>query len=534
MNTMPALTKNQDIAAYYDALPYQSFCFPQSAPEHMEAIALLFGLKPPPSIKAKVLELGCASGGNLLPFAQRNPDAHVTGVDISSVHIAQANATLQKMQLQNVRFEQRDLSEIDASFGTFDYIICHGVYSWVPEDVQNAIMRIANECLAKDGIAYISYNTYPGWKTREIIRDAMQFRGGNRQPEDRLRFARGMIDFMHKVAKPQSALKVAIDEIKPLIDHSAPYYLLHDYLEPYNKPVYFTGFVNAAQSQSLTYLGDTSISSMFASNFGADIAEPLLKECANSQVMLEQYLDFITNRPFRQSLLVAQQQASEIKYRLDAERFKSFHYAGFFEVESNKRQPEDPDNKQYFNSLIGSIHITGVSGNTLAKLFNNAWPSTLSFEDLLKALVEQTKLNPQQCHAALMAFVEEGIIKGYLRFRKLRLESASTIAKKPKINPALRNLLLNTQVPAPISVWNNWHEAVPLSPFDVMIARRLDGKKLFSETSNDIEAFITSPDQARDDERQAIQQFKQTTTSLKIALLQTLKTLLRSGLLVKG
>lgn len=159
VNKMVALARNQEIAAYYDALPYQSFCFPQSAPEHLEAVALLFGLTPPSSAKARVLELGCAAGGNLLPFAERNPQARAVGVDISGVHIAQANAALRKMQLENVRFEQKDLSEIDASFGTFDYIICHGVYSWVPEDVQHAIMDIAGKCLAEDGIAYISYNT---------------------------------------------------------------------------------------------------------------------------------------------------------------------------------------------------------------------------------------------------------------------------------------------------------------------------------------------------------------------------------------
>ncbi len=533
MNKMVALARNQEIAAYYDALPYQSFCFPQSAPEHLEAVALLFGLTPPPSARARVLELGCASGGNLLPFAERNPKAQAVGVDISKVHIAQANATLGKMQIKNVRFEQSDISDIDASFGTFDYIICHGVYSWVPEDVQNAIIDIASKCLAQDGVAYISYNTYPGWKTREIIRDAMQFRGGNRQPEDRLRFARGMIDFMHKVAKPNSTLKATLDEIKPLIDRSAPYYLLHDYLEPYNSPVYFTDFVTAAQEHSLTYLADTSLPSMFASNFGPDIAEPLLRECPDSQIMLEQYLDFITNRPFRQTLLVPRQKVPAIKYRLDPERFRNFHYAGFFEVQDDRRQPDDPANKEYFNSLIGSIHITGVAGNTLAKLLNNAWPSTLGFEELLDALVEQTKLDRRQCQTALTAFVEEGIIKGYLRFRKSPIECATTIARKPEINAALRNALLNTHVAAPISVWNGWHEAVTLSPLDVMIARRLDGKKTIQEASTDLKAIIANPKQARGDERHAIELLTQTNTTLRIAMLQTLKTLLRSGLLVK-
>jgi methyltransferase-like protein/predicted O-methyltransferase YrrM len=531
MNKMAALARNQEIAAYYDALPYQSFCFPQSAPEHLEAIALLFGLNPPSSAKARVLELGCAGGGNLLPFAERNPQARAVGVDISAVHIAQANARLGKMQIRNVRFEQKDLSQLGASLGTFDYIICHGVYSWVPEDVQHAILDIAGKCLAEDGIAYISYNTYPGWKTREIIRDAMRFRGGNRQPEDRLRFARGMIEFMHKVAKPHSTLKATLDEIKPLIDQAAPYYLLHDYLEPCNSPVYFTDFTAAAQRNSLAYLADTSLPTMFASNFGAAIAEPLLREVSGSQIMLEQYLDFITNRPFRQTLLVPRQKAAGIKYRLDAGRLANFHYAGFFEPETGRRQPGDRPGRAYFRSLTGSLHITGTAGNTLAKLFNNAWPSTLDFAQLLDALAKQTKSAPDQCRKTVSAFVEEGIIKGYLRFRRSPLKCATTIPAKPRVSDALRNVLLKTTVSEPISVWNGWHEAVTLSPFEVIIARRLDGRTAIPETAGDIEALAANPAKACDDERQAIELFLQSSGNLTTAIRQTREKLLRSGLI---
>lgn len=534
MNTMVALAKNQDIAAYYDAQPYQSFCFAQTAPETLEAIASLFALKPQSSERARVLELGCASGGNLLPFAQRNPRAQVVGVDISSVHIAQANATLHKMQLNNVRFEQKDLSDITPAYGTFDYIICHGVYSWVPEEVQQAIMRIASQCLAKNGVAYISYNTYPGWKSREIIRDAMKFRGGIRDPEERLRFARGMIDFMHKVAKPHSALKAALDETKPLIDSAASYYLVHEYLEPYNNPVYFTDFVKAAKAHSLIYLADTSLPSMFASNFGSDIAEPLLKECADSQVTLEQYLDFITNRPFRQTLLVVQNQASEIKYRLDAERFKRFHYAGFFEVDGDKRQPGDPANMAYFNSLIGPINITGVVGTAIAKLFDAAWPSTLSFDTLLNELVRETKIDKEQCRHALLGFVEEGIIKGYLRFRTKPVECAQSLSERPQVDPTLRKLLLQTEVTAPISVWNDWHEPVTLSAFEVMIARRLDGSIKSQHIISQIVAVIDGFDHLSVDERQAADDFKQGGGDPKTVVTRVLKRFLRTGLLVKS
>lgn len=484
---------NAKVADYYDETPYQSYPFPQSTPEHLEAVASLFGLNSPAIATATVLELGCASGGNLLPFAARNPEATTVGVDLSKVHIEQANAVLKRMELTNVRFEQKDLSDITASFGTFDYIICHGVYSWVPEEVQEAIHRIARECLSKTGICYISYNTYPGWKAREIVRDAMLFRGGDRESADRLRFARGMIDFMHKVARPASALKVALDEIKPLIDKSAPYYLLHDFLEPYNIPVYFNRFMERANTGKMAYLAEAAVAPMFASNYGSDIAEPLLKECS-TQVVLEQYLDFISNRPFRQTLLVHEDQAAHIRYQLESKRLENLSFAGFFEIRKDLREKDDPAARRYYNSLVGPIHITGLAGHAIASALEDAWPATLSFDALLNSLVKTTALEREQCRMALQGFVEEGVIKGYVRFRKTGVNCAAggkdADKQVPQISKELRRILMTTSSQQDISVWNAWHEPVNLTSFEVLVGRHLDGKRSQNTLVNAVRKLI--------------------------------------------
>lgn len=493
-------TDNTRVADYYDIAPYQSYPFAQSAPEHLEAVACLFGLDAPAAGQARVLELGCASGGNLLPFAARNPEAKAVGVDISKVHIEQANKSLRTMELKNIRFEQMDLAHIDGSFGTFDYIICHGVYSWVPEEVQQAIHRICSKCLSPAGVAYVSYNVYPGWKAREIVRDAMLFRGGERAPLERLSFARGMIDFMHKVAQPHSALKVALDEIKPLIDKSAPYYLLHEFLEPYNVPVYFNRFLDRASAGKMVYLAEAAVSPMFVSNYGSDIAEPLLRECT-TQPMLEQYLDFISNRQFRQTLLVHEEQAAKIRYRLDERQLEKLSWAGLFEEQNDQRQKDDPANKTYYNSLIGSIYITGLIGHAIAEALNQAWPATVSFDDLLKKVVQETTLDQEQCRKALQGFVEEGVIKGYLRLRKTPVNCAKTIqdlsAFSPKVSRELHRILMNTFSDQDISVWNAWHQPVNLTPFEVLVGRRLDGKRnieaIISQICQLVEKHTTGP-----------------------------------------
>ena len=148
-----------------------------------------------------MLELGCAAGNNLIPFAERHPGARALGLDLSSVQIAQGVSAIERLGLSNVEVKTFDISEVDASLGQFDYIVCHGVYSWVPGPVQDAILRVCSENLAPNGVAYVSYNVYPGWKAREIVRDAMILRGGPRDtPEEKLSYARGMIEFLAQSA----------------------------------------------------------------------------------------------------------------------------------------------------------------------------------------------------------------------------------------------------------------------------------------------------------------------------------------------
>src|ERR1700754_855638 len=157
----------------------RSDAFPQTAPGRLAAIAYLFGLSPPDVSRARVLEIGCAAGNNLIPFAAWHPQAEVVGVDLSQVQIDQGRRRVQALGLSNLTLVQGDVAtlELAALGGSFDFIICHGVYSWVPESVQDAILSAFDSMLAPRGIAYVSYNVYPGWKAKEIVRDAMLLRG---------------------------------------------------------------------------------------------------------------------------------------------------------------------------------------------------------------------------------------------------------------------------------------------------------------------------------------------------------------------
>ena len=184
------------LRADYDATPYTSDAFPQSAPGQLAAIAHVFGLDVPAVSRARVLEIGCAAGGNIIPFAAAHPEALAVGIDLSQVQIDLGRERAQALGLDNLEFVAGDIARTNLT-GAFDYIVAHGVYSWVPPDVQDALLAAIGRLLAPNGVAYLSYNTYPGWKAKEVMRDAMLLASGaSTTTADKVRDARGMVDFL--------------------------------------------------------------------------------------------------------------------------------------------------------------------------------------------------------------------------------------------------------------------------------------------------------------------------------------------------
>jgi len=143
----------------YDRVPYNSQPASQTHPDHLAALATLFGLSPAPVEKCRVLELGCGNGANLIPMALTFPGSRFAGVDLAGVPIAAAQALAVELGLENIVFQQLDIMDLDPGFGEFDYIVAHGVYSWVPPAVRDKLMAICRANLAPNGVSLLSATT---------------------------------------------------------------------------------------------------------------------------------------------------------------------------------------------------------------------------------------------------------------------------------------------------------------------------------------------------------------------------------------
>ena len=280
-----------DVATSYDLLPYSSKPYALTHPDNLATIAGLAGLRVPSLERCRVLELGCGAGGNLIPMALSVPGGTFVGIDLSRRQIADARSLAGALGLGNIDFRTVDITDVDQSLGRFDFIICHGVFSWVPAAVQRSILALCRRNLRPDGVAFVSYNCYPGWHLKGLVRDIL-LHGVRRdgEPQKRVQDARSVLEAVSRrvTNRKDSYGRLLRDEVRKVAGASDTY-LFHEYLEDVNQPFYFHEFVEIAAAHGLRYL--------------ADAKSRIDARTTGDRVKHEQELDFLVMRSFRRSLL---------------------------------------------------------------------------------------------------------------------------------------------------------------------------------------------------------------------------------------
>ncbi len=290
-------------ASSYDELPYADNCFHYTHPDHLAAIGAVFGMTVAPSDRCRLLELGCAQGGNIIPMALEHPEARFVGIDLSSRQIAEGRSVVERLGLQNLDLRAMSIMDVDQRLGTFDYIVCHGVYSWVPEPVRDKILAICAESLAPDGIAYVSYNTYPGWHARGMIRELLGYHVRRTTGAlDRVQQAREFLDELVRVVPNQSSFYARILRTEAELLRTVPNtYLYHEHFEETNHPVYFQEFIGRARARGLSFLAE-ALTPGLVDDLPRE-ARAVLDGWADDEIAREQYFDFLCNRAFQRTLL---------------------------------------------------------------------------------------------------------------------------------------------------------------------------------------------------------------------------------------
>lgn len=288
----------------YDDVIYPAFTFSQTHPDRLCALGRLFGMDPAPVEECRVLDVGCGTGANLIPMAFSLPRSRFTGIDLAATQIRIGQERAAALGLDNIELKAMDLMDVGPEFGEFDYIIAHGVYSWVPPEVREKLLELARRNLAPEGVAYISYNTFPGGHLRRMVREILLYHiRGIRDPAERvresLRLARHISQWMHARDNERDLLR---EEFSRLLRYD-PNHLYHDDLAEFNSPVYFHEFMEQASRHGLQYLAEADFYEMQAPPAYQAEADPPRLPSPEERIEFEQYLDFVRCRRFRQTLL---------------------------------------------------------------------------------------------------------------------------------------------------------------------------------------------------------------------------------------
>ncbi len=391
----------------YDEIPYTKHIYQQTQPNYIATTATLFGMEPPPVATCRVLELGCASGINTIAMAQAIPDGQFIGIDYATTQIAEGQANINWLGLTNITLQAIDFNDIN--LGKFDYIVAHGVYSWVAASSQTRLMQICQQHLQPNGVAYISYNTYPGWHTDHMLRKMMLYRTRHlSEPKEKLKQAKELLSFFmeankHKYDSYSLSLRKELEHVSKLDEN----YLVHEYLEEYNTPILFSEFIEQANQHGLQYITDMRTPFVATQDFAfQDSLEFDLIET-------EQYLDFLRNTSFRETLLCSQNII--LDRNLSPSKIDNLYISAPLKPSAKDYKPEEALAK--FANLAGEtvLSVTSPLLKAVCLCLGETWPQNLSFDNLMRQVKQLLKMMDIEISAADIDEVKTMLLEFYLK-----------------------------------------------------------------------------------------------------------------------
>lgn len=301
---MPAASMD-DRSSAYDAVSYPGVIVPNSSAGHL-ALCSLWRHGPRLLTHRFVLtELGCGDGANLLPLAFYHPESTFIGIDNSAAAIHCAQEGVRCLSLENIHFVQEDVLTMEhADFRSSDYIIAHGLYSWMPEEARAAMFSFCRNNLTPSGLAYVSYNAQPGWSVRSLVRETLLRTQSVREAavEDKAtRAVEVATQLLEDLPSRDYAFGALFAEELTRVRNGTPGYVFHEYLAEINEGFWLRDFVAHARRHGLDYVADAQ-----DCRWEGQIPQALRASLSDRDldpIEQEKMTDLLCHRSFRASIL---------------------------------------------------------------------------------------------------------------------------------------------------------------------------------------------------------------------------------------
>ena len=411
----------------YQQQAYPPMSHPLADPAVSAVAAKMGGLEVPPPRRARMLEIGCGSGHHLIPLAMRWPESRMVGIDLAGRAIDEARRRAKLAGARNIEFHAVDLREFKPKGRPFDFIMAHGFFSWVPDEVKAALLRFCRQHLSPSGIATISFNLACGWKPRlpviAKVRAIQQARGG------------GVVEALEIL---KSLLAGGDPEIVIIDDMLAKGAVIlgFDDFGPVNDPWALDDFARAAADAGLRWLGESDPGGNIPSSLSKEFFDDLRRRIPDP-LGLQLALDEAAGRTFRSGVLA----------RDDAPVAEQVSQGRLMDLAVRVGPP-----------------LSDVTMDELYRAIQAFAPSCVPVGEVLKLLPDR-----ELPSVAMQVF--QGINEGWIRPRIEPVEFDPATPDFPKLN-SFRLLCARENLP----LVDNWHQPCGFPEAHYQVLAAMDGR----------------------------------------------------------
>jgi len=387
----------------YDQILYTGHPYRHTHPDLLATLGTLLGMHPAPAERCRVLELACGNGSNLIPMAWGLPGSEFVGIDLAARPISEGQSIVQELGLDNIHLHQLDLMDFPEGMGTFDYIVAHGLYSWVPTAVQDKLMAVCQRHLDPNGVAFISYNTYPGCHIRDMVREMMLYHVHNApDPQTKISQAQALLKFLaDSQTEPDEYGRLLHKELERVMHYSVSH-LFHDDLAEVNRPLYFHQFMEHAASFGLQFLSEAEYFMVQTDQFPEHTVK-VLDGLGGNVLAQQQYLDFLRCRRFRQTLLC--HEGIAINYQVQAERMAGFYFSSPTQTVSAEPDICSELEEEFQVEQRSRLKTSNPLTKAALQHLGSVWPKALHFDEILTESLKILRREEEAEDALLLGYI---------------------------------------------------------------------------------------------------------------------------------
>jgi SAM-dependent methyltransferase len=489
----------------YDQISYPGRPYESTHPAHLATLGVLYGMSPASATRCRVLELGCGIGGNLLPMAYLYPDSEFVGVDLAQGEIEQGLRHAARFGLRNVSLRHGDIAAVTPDWGQFDFIIAHGVYSWVPPAVREAMLAIFSRNLNPHGIVYVSYNAHPGSHMRDLVRDVMNFHVRDlKEPKQRIGQARAILKFVAEGSSKTSVYGMVLRDQFERVCNMGDEVLFHDDLNEGSTAFLLHRVVADAQRHGLQYLCDASVSRRDLSKYPDQVREVLERFPDDEFMARDQFQDFFDGHGFRRTLLCHRD--IKLERRPAPDHLARFHLAG-------SARPVDPEMDP---AAAGAAEFKTDTGESLAtdhplskaalRELGRCWPGAIAYRELIAragAAIARTGHSDDDVASATHALFKAAL-SGHITLHVEPTPLVASVSDRPEAS-----LIARKQAEVGRLITNLQHTGVLLEDERVrQLLILVDGTRDRDQLVADLKSALAGAEQGTDDQpidRQSIE-----------------------------